>query len=130
MAIIWTLSWQLYLIQDFKAASSLLSLSINAFNTETFENLLVHDQFLRVVLQFMLDSDPVIRKRGAYILQTVSVYLSTKNSLKYDDNESKLSPDLTNKTISCTQTTFIDFLTAYQQIEGSSSLHLLEQVFC
>jgi len=98
--------------KDFLSSSTLVCLVLERDRPEVFEKIICDQNFWPFVQCLFLNSDMVVRKRGAYILQCVL----------------KNSPSNENNSRSGKRTWMHDYLDVYHQVEDCHALHLVKQI--
>jgi len=97
---------------DFLSSSTLLCLVLERDRPEVFDKVIGFQSFWPFVQSLFLDSDMVVRKRGAYIMQCV---LTRSSSNEKNSRSGKRS-------------WMHDYLDVYHQVEDCHALHLVKQI--
>eukprot|EP01041_Mallomonas_annulata_P004730 gene4730-9394_t len=128
ISLVWTVSWQLYLNGDLFSASSFLCATVTVIGPSVVELLAYEATLWRLVVRCMLHTDPLLHKRGVYILQSLPA-LPSHSLLDTTSTSNAKSTSVSTSASSSSSMWWEDFLIAYQQVEGSTSLHLVAQVW-
>jgi hypothetical protein len=111
---------------DLVTASMVLCILFTSLPTEMYQFLAVHSDanhvVWKIILLGMLHKEGLVRKRSAYMLQSVSSAVVAANSVVPVRSKAKQHAKVEEPWTS-------QFLQVYGQIEGSNSMHLISQVW-